>query len=424
MHIQRTDISKTQIKLTISAAEASLTPIKDAVLKKLAPGVKIQGFRGGKAPIGLIEKNIDPQLLQSEFLDEAMTVLYMQASQQEKVRPVTRPDVQIKKFVPFTELEFDVTTGIIGPVELPDYKKIKAKKSNVQVTDKDVQDVIDSLKVRLADKVEVSRASKDSDQVWIDFKGVDDKGEPIQGADGKDYPLVLGSKTFIPGFEDNVIGLKVGDEKTFTLTFPKDYGVKALASKKVTFTVNVTKVEEVQQPKEDDEFAKKAGPFQSLTDLKEDIKKQLTIEREKESITNHQDEVLRAVVAKSSVEFPDELVQQQIDGNMDELQRNLSYRGQSLPDYLASEGKTEEEYKAEVVKPQAENQLKTSLVLAEIADKEGLAVTPEELEIRIQILKGQYQDEAMQAELEKDENRRDISSRMLTEKVLEILTKE
>lgn len=423
MHVKRTNNSKTEVMLTITAGESVLNTIKEAVLQKLAPGVKIQGFRGGKAPTSLIEKNVDPQALQSEFLDEAMTVLYMQATEQEKIRPVTRPNVQIKKFVPFTELEFEVTTGIIGPIKLPDYKKITAKKDEVKITDKDVEEVIKSLKVRLAEKVEVDRASKNTDQVWIDFNGVDDKGESINGADGKDYPLVLGSNTFIPGFEDNVLGLKKGDEKTFTLTFPKDYGVKALASRMVTFTVNVTKVQEVIEPKEDDEFAKKAGPFTSMDQLREDIKTQLGIEREREAVANHQDTVLRAVVSKSTVDIPKELVDQQVGYNLDELKKNLTYRGQTLEEFLKAEGKTEEEYKTQEVQPQAENQLKTSLVLAEIADAEGLRVTPEELEIRIQLLKGQYQDEAMQGELDKEENRRDIASRMLSEKVLQILTK-
>src|SRR5690606_2381802 len=143
-----------------------------------------------------------------------------------------------------------------------------------------VEEVLDRLAVRDADKAEVQRAAKDGDEVWIDFKGVDAKTkEPVAGADGKDYPLALGSNTFIPGFEPELIGLKAGDEKTFPITFPKDYGVKALQSKKVEFTVTVKKVTEIQKPKLDDTFAAKVGPFKSIDDLKTDIKKQLTAER-------------------------------------------------------------------------------------------------------------------------------------------------
>lgn len=422
MHVTRKDNSSTEVTLTISAGEATLAPIKDAVVKKLAPQVKIAGFREGKAPVGLIEKNLNPTTLQTEFLDEALTVLYMQASQQENIRPVTRPDVQIKKFVPFTELEYDVTTGVIGKVKLPDYKKIKVKKERITVTDKDVTEVLASLKTRLADKIDVERSAKDGDQVWIDFSGFDSKGEVVNGADGKDYPLLLGSKTFIPGFEEELLGTSAGDKKEFTLTFPKDYGVKAMANKKVTFKVTVNKVQEVIEPKEDDDFAQKAGPFKTIAELKADIKTQLETEREREVTGKHQDEVVKAVTDKATVAIPDDLIEQQINYNLDELKRNLTYRGQTLQEYLEGEGKTEEEFRKDVLRPDSERQIKTSLVLAEIADKEGLTVTPEELEIRIQLLKGQYQDQQMQAELNKEENRRDIANRLLNEKVVELLT--
>lgn len=422
MHVQKTDNSTTEVTLTITAGESSLAPIKQVVVQKLAPKVKLQGFREGKAPLGLIEKNIDPKVLQTEFLDEALTVLYMKATEQEKVRPVTRPQVNIKKFVPFTDLEFTVTTGVIGKIGLPNYKKISVSKEAVKVTDKDVQEVINSLKIRLADKTDVERASKSGDQVWIDFKGTDEKGKPIQGADGKEYPLLLGSDTFIPGFEANIVGMKAGDKKTFTLTFPKSYGVRALANKKVTFEVSVSKVQIIEEPKEDDEFAKKAGPFTTLAQLRDDIKTQLKIEREREATTKQQDEIVRTLVSKSSVDIPGELIEQQVEYSFNDLKQNLAQRGQTLKEFLDLEAKSESQYRDEVVRPQAENQLKTSLVLAEIADVEQLVVTPEELEVRLQLLKGQYQDPKMQAELDKEENRRDIASRMLSEKVLALIT--
>jgi trigger factor len=421
MHIQRTDLSSTEVKLVISAAKEDLAPIKDEVVARLGKSVKVQGFREGKAPQAVLEKNIDPSLLQGDFLDEAMTKLYAKATAQEKIRPVTRPEVSVKKFVPFTDLEFEVKTSMIGKIKLPDYKSIKIKKDPVTITAKDVDEVVESLRTRLSDKKSVDHAVKDGDEAVIDFKGADTDKKPIPGADGNDYPLMIGSKAFIPGFEENVIGMKPGEEKSFILTFPKDYGVVALANKKVTFTVTVKKVNELVKPALDDKLAEKIGPFKTLTELKEDIKRQVTAEREREATAKHQEATLKAVSNKSTVDIPQAIIDQQVIYNLDEVRRNLTYRGQTYEEFLKAEGKTEEQHRKEL-EPQAHEQIKSSLILGEIAEIENLSVQPEELDLHIQMLKGQYQDQAMQAELDKAENRQDIASRLLTEKVLQVLT--
>jgi trigger factor len=421
MHIQKTVNSPTQVTLRIQAGEATLLPIKQQIVSVMSKNVKMPGFRNGKAPAALIEKNLDQNQLQTQFLDEAMTQLYALATQQENIRPVTRPDVKILKFVPFSELEFEVTTDVVSEIKLPDYTKVSVKKETPKVTAKDIDDVLESLKKRLAEKKEVTRASKQGDEVIIDFAGVDDKGKPVNGADGKDYPLTLGSNQFIPGFEDNLVGLKPEGQKTFKLKFPADYGVKVLASKNVTFTVTINKVNEVTEPKVDDEFASKVGPFKTVQELKDDIKVQLSAERERESESTQQNEILKQVVGKTKLEIPQSLIDQQVIYNLDEVRRNLTYRGQTMQEYLEAEGTTEEEFKKKELEPQAVQQIKTSLVLAEIAEKEGLDITKEELDLQVQALKTQYTDPNMQAELDKPENRRDIANRMLSEKTVQKL---
>ena len=419
MHVSKKNENKTKVILNIQATDTELNPIKQFIVKELGKDTKIPGFRPGTAPAQIIEKHIDPQILQSRFLDEALTSLYNHAARQENIQPVSKPEVSIKKFVPFSHLEFEVVTEAIGQIKVGNYKNIKVPKGEVKVTTKGINDVLSSLQTRAAEKKEIDQASKDGNEVWIDFKGVNEKGEPIKGADGNDYPLTLGSKTFIPGFEENLTGMKTGGEKTFTLTFPHDYGMKALAGKKVKFTVKVKKVQEVKKAKLDDKFASKVGPFKNLEELEADIKKQLQHEKKHQVDREYQNEIVRKIVVKSEVEIPKSLIEQQVTYNIDEIRRNLAYRGQkTYQEFLKQEGKTEEAYKNEVVKPQARQQVKTSLILSEIAKLENITVTPEELEVRIQILKGQYKDPAMQAELDKPENRRDISSRLLTEKVL------
>ena len=255
-----------------------------------------------------------------------MTDLYAQAAKLENIRPVTRPEVTVKKFVPFTQLEFEVSTEVVGDIKLADYKKIKLAKPKPEVTATDVDDVIKSLKIRVAEKKEVNRPAKKTDEVWIDFKGVNEKKEPVSGAEGKDYPLVIGSNTFIPGFEDNVEGLKPGDEKTFTLTFPKDYGAKALAGKKVTFTINVKKVQEVSEPKLDDDFAAKVGPFKTVKELKDDIKKQLTVEKQDQLNRDYASDLVEKITDQSKMAIPSAMIEQQVQHNLDHFKRDLTYR--------------------------------------------------------------------------------------------------
>lgn len=420
MHLKTKQLQSTKIELSFSADGADLTPIKQLTVTKLGSQLKIPGFRPGKAPQAVIEKHLDQNLLQSEVIEEAINRFYARAVDTEKLRPVAQPAVSIKKFVPYSSLEFVVTVSVVGKISLPDYKKLRLNQPVATVTASDINDVITSLQERLADRTETDKPAKKGDQATIDFKGVDEAGQPISGAEGHDYPLVLGSDAFIPGFETNLLGLKAGQEKTFDLTFPKDYAVSALANKKVTFSVSVKKVAQLNKLPLDDEFAKKAGPFKTVAELKADIKKQLTSERQQNADREFQNEILETLAAKSTVEIPEELIDEQLDASEAEERQNLVYRGQTWQEHLEAEGVTEEQHRQQN-RPKAELRVKAGLVLSEIAEKEGLDVTPEELEIRIQLLKAQYQDPTMQAELEKPENRRDIAMRLLSEKTIQLL---
>lgn len=421
MHVTRTNTSDTKVKLTVVASDAVLAEYKTAVLTRLAPEVKVAGFREGKAPLNVVEKQLDPQKLQSEFVEEAINRLYLDAIREEKLRPVDNPSITLKKFVPYSTLEFEAEVEVLGPIKLADYTKIKKAAPKVSVTTKDVGEVIKTLRERLADSKDVERAAADGDKVVIDFKGVDAKDKPINGADGKDYPLLLGSDTFIPGFEKNLLGMKPGEDKTFTLTFPKDYGVAALAGAKVTFSVTVKKVQAQTLPEVDDALAGKIGPFKSLDELKENIKAELTQERSTAAAQELEAEIVKEVAEKSTLTVPKALVADQVQRLLAELRQNLTYRGLTYQEYLEREGTTDEQYHETVLIPEAEQRVRAGLVLAEIADIEKLTVTPEELDMRMQLLKGQYQDAAMQAELDKPESRDTIASRMLTEKTVQKL---
>lgn len=418
MQVSLKPISDTITKVTISADAKDLAVMKKHVVEKLAPRVKMPGFRAGKVPMELVEKQLDVNTLQAEVLDEAVNHYYGDAMAEKNLRPVGQPKVELTKYVPFTELEFTAEVEVLGKVELPDYKNIKVEKPAVKVTKKDIDEVLGRLQTQLAEYAEVERAAKSGDRATIDFDGTDAKGEPIANASGKDYPLALGSNTFIPGFEDNVIGLKKGETKEFTIPFPKDYGVKALQGKKVTFTVTVNKVEETKVVPVDDAFAAKVGPFKSVDELKADIEKQLTVERERQAQQEFENQIIKTLIAKAKLTLPESLLNEQIDIVDSEFKQNLAYRGETFQEYLEASGQTEETYREKELKPAAEDRLKAGLVLSEIAEAEKLTVTPEELEIRMQIMKGQYTDAKMQEELDKPEARRDIASRLVTEKTI------
>jgi trigger factor len=421
MQIKREQISPTTVKLSINVDKAVLDSTKQSVLKKLAQDAKLPGFRQGKAPANMVEKQVDQSVLQSEFLDQVINQVYVDAVQQEKLRPVEQPKISVTKFVPFATLEFDADVETIGDIKLADYKKIKLAQTTVTVTAKDVEDVINNLRRRAATKQPVERAAKLGDEATINFTGTDAKtGEPIEGADGQDYPLELGSKAFIPGFEEKVVGIKPGGEKTFDIVFPKDYAAAALQGRKVTFAVTVTQVQELKEPKLDEAFVATIGPFKTLAELKADIKKQLKAEKQQEANRVFDNEILEKIAAKSTVPVPKSLIEEEIDRLEEEEKRNIAYRGQTWQEHLDAEGLTAEAHR-EQKRETAESRVRAGLVLGEIADKEQVIVTPEELEIRIQLLKGQYPDPAMQAELDKTENRRDIASRMMTEKTLDKL---
>lgn len=418
MQITTKNSSPTKVELTIAADQALMDTTKDHVLTDLAKTIKLAGFRKGHAPKALVEKNVDPATLQSQFLDHAINDLYIEAVTKEKLRPVATPEVTVTKFVPFTTLEFTATVEVVGKITLGDYKAVKVAKKTEKATAADVDAVLNDLRARDSKKEEVKRAAKDGDEITIDFEGVDTKTkEPLAGGKGDDYPLVIGSNTFIPGFEPELIGLKAGDTKSFDVTFPKDYGATELQNKKVTFTVTAKVVKEVKLPELTDEFAATVGPFKTVTELKADIKKQLQAEKDAQNQRTFESDLLEAVAKTAKADIPASLVEEEIDRMEQEEKRNLLYRGQTWSEHLEAEGKNDAEHR-EGLREQAETRVKTGLVLGEIAEAEKITVTDKELDARIAELKKQYTDKQMQAELDKPENHRDLRSRLLTEKTI------
>lgn len=420
LKITRTDESKTEISLTILVDDETLAIAKKHAVEKLGKNVKITGFREGNAPASLVEKAIDPSALAEEFLNEAINHAYPDAVRAEKINPIAQPRVEVLKFVPFTMVEFKATISVLGEIKLANYKKLGVQKSVTAVTKKDIEKVIENMQTQLAARKDVERAAKNGDQAWINFDGKDAKGEPVNGAKGDNYPLVLGSNTFIPGFEDHVIGMKAGDDKEFTITFPKDYGVKALQSKKVTFKVEVVKVQEIEKPAVDKAFVEKVAPgIETVEQLHDDIKKQLQVEAASNDNRAYENAIVAELVAKSEVDLPQELIDEQAQNVLRDLQQNILYRGQTMKEYLESVGMTEEEQHEKEILPEAKRRLKAGILLSEIAEKEAISVSPEELQDRVAVLKERYaSDVEMQKQLNDPNAQRELGAQLLTEKTL------
>lgn len=422
MKIAKNFSSPTDVRLTITPDTKELESLKKHVLSHFKDQVRVPGFRPGTAPAAMLEKNVDPSTLQNEFLEHAINQFYGKAVEVEKLRPLGQPQIKITKFVPFTDLEFEVEASVLGEIKLPDYKKIKVAKKAVKITAKEVDDVIATLRQRMAERKPVDRPAKNGDELSIDFDGYDKDGKAVAGASAKSYPLLIGSNSFIPGFEDKLVGVKTGDEPEIKLTFPADYGVANLANQKIDFKVKVHKVNELIEPALDESFAQKTGPFKSVADLKADIKKQLTAEREAQNAREFENELVAKITAQSKVDVPKALVESEISRLEAEEKQNLAYRGQTWEEHLKEEGISEDEHR-ERQRPQATERVKGGLVLSEIAEREEVQVSNEEVEERLQMLKGQYKDVQMRTELDKPENRNEIVSRLLTEKTLAKLVK-
>lgn len=420
MQVTTKPISETKVKLTILLGVEELVHAKNHELQEQAKTMKVSRFRPGKAPLSVVEKQLDQNQFQVSVINHAINDFYGKAIDEEQLRTLNQPEVEIGKFVPFTELEFTATVEIMPEIKLADYKKIKKTKPKVSVTAKDVDEVLQNLLTRSAVKEDSDKPAKNGDDVTIDFTGKDKKGEAVAGASGNDYPLTLGSKTFIPGFEEGLVGVKKGDKKDLKLTFPKDYHAKNLAGSEITFSVEVKNVQTATTAKLDDKFAASVGPFSTLDDLKKDVKSQLSEQKELEASNKLKDEIVEELVKKSKLVLPEILINDQISMLEHDFDQNLVYRGITKAEYLKQEGfKSEDEWKEKELKPQAERRVSVGMVLAEVADKEKLTVSEEELNARIELYKQQYQQSA--AQFDQPEMKREVVSRLLTEKTVDHL---
>lgn len=411
--------SDTKVLVTVTLDAAELADIKQKTLKRLAAKVKVAGFRPGKVPAHVAEKNLDVNVLNSEVLEDAVNMSAIEAFELAKLTPLDRPQVQVQAYVPGQELSYTAEVQVIPAVKLGDYKKLKVNKEAVNIGAKDVDEVIERLRTQAATKQDTTKAAQKGDEVIIDFEGKDADGKPVAGASGTDYPLELGSNSFIPGFEDGLIGKKAGDVVELPLTFPKDYHHKPLAGAKITFTVTIKGVKHVTLPALDDAFAVTVGPFKKLAELKADITRELTEQKEREAVDKLKDSLVEQLVKGSHVPAPEVLIHDQLESLERDFVQNLMYRGMTLDQYLQQQGKTKEEWRAKELHEQAERRVQVGLALAELSKVEAIEVSKNELDERLKEMLSRYGNSPdITKQLDTPEARRDIANRVLTEKTV------
>ena len=414
-------LSDTKVAVNVALGVSELKDAELAALNELGKDIKVPGFRKGKVPVSVVSKNVNPNMLAQKTLESALSKAVADAFISEKLQALDRPEVEVKKFVPGSELEFTAESEVMPKIKIGDYKNLKSTAKKVSVTKKDISEITDRLKKGFASKKTVQRPAKLTDEVNIDFEGKKD-GIAFDGGKGEKYDLVLGSNSFIPGFEDGIIGKKTGETFDLKLTFPEDYHADNLKGAEVVFTTTINEIKEVVEPELNDELAAKAGPFKTVEELEDDIKREITKQKETEAIEKLKDDLVAELVEKSTVPVPDVLLKDQMKLIEQDTNRNLMYRGVSIDDYIKSlKYKDKNDWLENEVRPIAEKRVKAGLLLAELSKVEKIEATENELLEKINQLGKQYPSEDMRKHLKTPEVQRDVANRILTEKTVDRL---
>jgi trigger factor len=428
MKTTKKNLDESKLEFTVILDDAEIKHAHTESVARLVKNVKVKGFREGKVPKEVAEKAINPAELADEEINHAVNDALAQIVRENNLQILDQPKIEITKFVPAQAIEFKATMEIVPELKLPDFAKITVKKEAAKVSDEEISRILENLRQGQATKEKVERAAKNGDEAEIDFEGFLDekKTDAFDGGKGEKYPLVLGSGSFIPGFEEQIVGHKKNDEFDVKVSFPGDYGAKNLAGKAVVFAVKLREIREIKLPELNDDFAKNMAPdLKTLADLKNDIKRELTERAETEVENKFQNDLLNAVAAKTKfAKVPEILVNDQLQGLENEFATNLMYRGMTLEQYLESAGKTHEKWVETELKPAAETRVKNSMILAQLAREWNISASNDEVASKQGELMAQYSRPELRENLKQPEMVQQIAQQVITEKTLRELVKK
>ncbi len=393
MSVQVEKLEKNMAKLTV---EVSAEDFKAAIKKafnKNKNRFAIPGFRKGKAPQAMIEKMYGEGVFYEDAADEAINASYAEAMKESGLDIVSRPEVTIEKIGKDEPFVYSALVTVKPEVTLGQYKGVEVEKADASVSAEDVEAELKKVQEQNARLLTVEdRGVEDGDQTVIDFEGfVDGKG--FEGGKAEDYPLTIGSHSFIDTFEEQLIGKKIGEECEVNVTFPTEYHAADLAGKPATFKVTVKEIKVKELPELNDEFASEVSEFDTLDEYKKDVEKKLAEKKEIEANSKNEDAVVAKVVENATMEIPDKMIDAQAENMVQDMARRMQSQGLSLDMYLKYTGMTVEQMK-EQARPDAEKRIRTRLVLEAVAKAENIQISDEKVDEEVAKMAEAYQMEA------------------------------
>lgn len=416
-------VEKTQnaneVKLEITIEAEKFENAIKRVYFQSAKYFNIPGFRKGKAPQNIVERYYGKEIFYEDAFNDLVPAEYEKALNENKIDAVSRPEIDIITMEKGQDLKFTAVVQTKPEPELGKYKGIEIEKIEYNVKKEDIEQELKDRQEKNARLVTVEdRAAENGDNAKIDFEGFVD-GKAFDGGKGENYDLALGSHSFIEGFEEQVVGMKIGEEKEIQVTFPKEYFSKELAGKDATFKVKLHELKKKELPELDDEFAKDVSEFDTLEELKKDIKEKLEKQNQEREKYEKQEAVIKAVVENMKVEIPSGMIEMETENMMKDMEQRMSYQGLKMEQYLKMLNKTEEEFKKDY-EPQAIEAIKSRLALEAIIKAEKIEATEEEIKTKIEEMAKNYGKEPK--ELEENENIKNyIKQGIESEKAMDFL---
>ena len=393
MSLQVEKLEKNMAKLTIEVSAEDLDKAMEKAYQKQKSRISLPGFRKGKAPRKMIESMYGKGVFMEDAVNSLVPQEYTKALGECDLEIVSQPEINVTQMEPGKALIFTADVAVKPEVTLGDYKGVEVPKSEIAVTDEEVDAEVKKEQDKNARTVAVEdRAAANGDITTIDFEGFVD-GVAFDGGKGTDYALTLGSGTFIPGFEDQLVGANAGDHVEVKVTFPEEYQAKELAGKEAVFQCDVKKIETKEVPELDDEFAKDVSEFDTLAEYKEDVKKKLTEKKEKEARTAKENAAVDKAIENAQMDIPELMTKTECRQMMDDFSRRMQQQGLSMEQYFQFTGQSVDKM-MEDMKPQALKRIQTRLVLEKVAEAENIQPSEEEITEEIQKMADAYKMEA------------------------------
>lgn len=411
--------NKNEVKLSFEVEAEKFEEAMKKVYVKTAKYFTIPGFRKGKAPMNIVEKHYGSEIFYEDTFNELVPEIYDNAIKENNIEAVSRPDIDIVQMEKGKALIFTATVQTKPEVKLGKYKGIELQKIEYTVADKDVEHELSHMAEHNARLVTVEdRPVEKGDLTVIDFEGSID-GVPFEGGKAEKHELEIGSNTFIPGFEDQIIGMKLEEEKDITVTFPEDYFSKDLAGKPAVFKVKLHEIKKKELPAMDDEFAKDVSEFDTLEELKNSIKEKMQKENEDRAKYETEDNAIKAVCDDVELEIPSGMIETEVDNMVKDVEQRLQYQGLTLAQYYSLSGKTETQVRDEM-KEQAQKTVKSRLVLEALIKAEDIKPEEKEVEEKLKEMAKNYgktEEEMLKNEYVKEY----ITENMKVEKAIQFI---